>query len=61
MMTIRPGDFWVADTPFTEGSASKKRPVRTLSEVKGKERDFANPPPVIYHLQTTQPSYLLLM
>jgi hypothetical protein len=24
MMTIRPGDFWVADIPFTDGSASKK-------------------------------------
>ena len=46
MMTIRRGDFWVADTPFTEGSASKKRPARTLSEVKGKERDFANPRPL---------------
>ena len=25
-MTIRPGDFWVANIPFTDGSASKKRP-----------------------------------
>jgi mRNA interferase MazF len=30
MMTIRPGDFWVADIPFTDGSASKKRPVLVL-------------------------------
>ena len=29
MMTIRPGDFWVADIPFTDGSASEKRPVLT--------------------------------
>ena len=25
-MTIRPGEFWVADIPFTDGSGSKKRP-----------------------------------
>jgi mRNA interferase MazF len=30
MMTIRPGDFWVADILFTDGSASKKRPVLVL-------------------------------
>ncbi len=29
-MTIRPGEFWVADIPFTNGMASKKRPVRVL-------------------------------
>lgn len=30
MMTIHPGDFWVADIPFTNGRASKKRPVLVL-------------------------------
>lgn len=30
MMTIQPGDFWVAEIPFTDGSASKKRPVLVL-------------------------------
>jgi len=30
MMTVQPGDFWVADIPFTDGSASKKRPVLVL-------------------------------
>src|SRR5271155_2266617 len=29
-MPIRPGDFWVADIPFTDGSGSKKRPVLVL-------------------------------
>ncbi len=29
-MTIAPGDFWVAEIPFTDGSASKKRPVLIL-------------------------------
>jgi len=29
-MTIHPGDFWVAEIPFTDGSASKKRPVLVL-------------------------------
>jgi mRNA interferase MazF len=29
-MTIRPGDFWVADILFTDRSASKKRPVLVL-------------------------------
>jgi hypothetical protein len=30
MMTIRPCDFWVADIPFTNGSASQKRPILVL-------------------------------
>jgi mRNA interferase MazF len=29
-MTIRPGDFWVADIAYTNASASKKRPVLVL-------------------------------
>jgi mRNA interferase MazF len=29
-MTIRPGDFWLADIPFTNAMASKKRPVLAL-------------------------------
>ena len=29
-MPIQPGDFWVADIPFTSGSGSKKRPVLVL-------------------------------
>jgi mRNA interferase MazF len=29
-MTVRPGDFWVADIPFTDGSGSKKRPILVL-------------------------------
>lgn len=29
-MTIQPGDFWVADIPFTDGSGSKRRPVLVL-------------------------------
>jgi mRNA interferase MazF len=29
-MTITPGDFWVAEIFFTDGSASKKRPVLIL-------------------------------
>jgi len=29
-MTIHPGDFWVADIPFTDGRVSKKRPVLVL-------------------------------
>ena len=29
-MTIQPGDFWVADILFTDGSASKKRPILVL-------------------------------
>jgi mRNA interferase MazF len=29
-MPIQPGDFWVADIQFTDGSASKKRPVLVL-------------------------------
>ena len=30
MTTVRPGDLVVADIPFTNGSASKKRPVLIL-------------------------------
>lgn len=30
MTTVRPGDFYVADIPFTNGTASKKRPVLVL-------------------------------
>jgi mRNA interferase MazF len=26
-MIIQPGEFWVPDIPFTDGSASKKRPI----------------------------------
>ena len=29
-MIVRPGEFWVADIPFTDGSGSKKRPVLVL-------------------------------
>jgi mRNA interferase MazF len=29
-MTIRPGELWVADIPYTSGGASKKRPVLVL-------------------------------
>jgi mRNA interferase MazF len=29
-MTIQPGEFWVADIPFTTGAVSKKRPVLVL-------------------------------
>lgn len=29
-MTIRPGEFWVAEIPFTSGSGTKKRPVLIL-------------------------------
>jgi mRNA interferase MazF len=29
-MPIRPGEFWVADIPFTDSTASKKRPVLVL-------------------------------
>ena len=29
-MTVRPGEFWVAEIPFTDQSASKKRPVLIL-------------------------------
>ncbi|MCI0334285.1 MAG: type II toxin-antitoxin system PemK/MazF family toxin [Planctomycetes bacterium] len=29
-MTIRPGEYWVADIPFTSGSGTKKRPVLVL-------------------------------
>ena len=30
MMICQPGDFWVADIPFTNQSASKRRPVLVL-------------------------------
>jgi mRNA interferase MazF len=30
MMTIQPGEFWIANIPFTDGSGSKKRPVLVL-------------------------------
>ncbi len=29
-MTIQPGEFWVADIPFTDATGSKKRPVLVL-------------------------------
>lgn len=29
-MTVRPGDLWVADITFTDGTGSKKRPVLIL-------------------------------
>ncbi len=29
-MPIQPGEFWVADIPFTSGTGSKKRPVLVL-------------------------------
>jgi mRNA interferase MazF len=29
-MTIQPGEFWIADIPFTNAAASKKRPVLVL-------------------------------
>jgi mRNA interferase MazF len=29
-MTIRPGEFWVADITFTDGAGSKRRPVLVL-------------------------------
>ncbi len=29
-MTVRPGEFWVADIPFTNSAASKKRPILVL-------------------------------
>jgi len=29
-MTITPGDIWIAEILFTDGSASKKRPVLIL-------------------------------
>ncbi len=29
-MIIRPGEFWIADIPFTNASSSKKRPVLVL-------------------------------
>lgn len=30
MTTIQPGDFWVANIMFTDGSAAKKRPILVL-------------------------------
>jgi len=30
MTIIQPGDYWVADIPFTDGRASKKRPILVL-------------------------------
>jgi mRNA-degrading endonuclease toxin of MazEF toxin-antitoxin module len=30
MMTPSPGEIWLADIPFTDGSASKIRPVLVL-------------------------------
>lgn len=30
MTTIEPGDFWVANIPFTSGAGSKKRPILLL-------------------------------
>ncbi|WP_017314497.1 type II toxin-antitoxin system PemK/MazF family toxin [Mastigocladopsis repens] len=30
MTTIQPGEFWVADIPFTSGGGYKKRPVLVL-------------------------------
>lgn len=30
MMTIRPGEFWIAEIPFTGSGGSKKRPVLVL-------------------------------
>ena len=29
-MNIQPGDLWIANIPFTNGSASKKRPILVL-------------------------------
>jgi len=29
-MPVQPGEFWVADIPFTSGTGSKKRPVLVL-------------------------------
>ena len=29
-MSCRPGDFWVAEIPFTDGSGAKRRPVLVL-------------------------------
>jgi hypothetical protein len=29
-MPTQPGEFWVADIPFTDGTASKRRPVLVL-------------------------------
>lgn len=29
-MTIRPGELWVADIPFTDGKSIKRRPILVL-------------------------------
>lgn len=29
-MSCQPGDFWVAQIPFTDGSGTKRRPVLVL-------------------------------
>ena len=29
-MPFQPGEFWVADIPFTDGTASKRRPILVL-------------------------------
>jgi mRNA interferase MazF len=29
-MPVQPGEFWVADIPFTDGTASKRRPILVL-------------------------------
>jgi mRNA interferase MazF len=29
-MPVQPGEFWVADIPFTHGTASKRRPILVL-------------------------------
>jgi mRNA interferase MazF len=29
-MIIQPGEFWIADIPFTNGLSSKKRPILVL-------------------------------
>jgi mRNA interferase MazF len=30
MTTMQPGEFWVADIPYTSGTGSKKRPILVL-------------------------------
>ncbi|WP_202924861.1 hypothetical protein [Myxacorys almedinensis] len=29
-MTIQPGELWIAEIPFTDGTAAKKRPILIL-------------------------------
>ena len=29
-MNCQPGDFWVAEIPFTDGSGAKRRPILVL-------------------------------